>query len=42
LAAQLPRATLHVFDACGHAPQLSRTAECAALLRSLADDRADG
>lgn len=42
LAAQLPRATLHTFDACGHAPQLSRTAECAALLRNLADDRTDG
>lgn len=42
LAAQLPRATLHVFDACGHAPQLSRTADCAELLRKLADPQTDG
>ncbi|WP_332675356.1 alpha/beta fold hydrolase [Aromatoleum sp.] len=36
LAAQLPDARLMRFDACGHAPFLSRPAECAELIASFA------
>jgi pimeloyl-[acyl-carrier protein] methyl ester esterase len=32
LAGQLPQGRLTVFDDCGHAPFLSRPAECAALI----------
>jgi pimeloyl-[acyl-carrier protein] methyl ester esterase len=37
LADALPDGRLSVFEDCGHAPFLSRPAECAALLRALAD-----
>lgn len=36
LAAQLPGARLERFDGCGHAPFLSRPAECAALIEGFA------
>jgi pimeloyl-[acyl-carrier protein] methyl ester esterase len=36
LAARLPDAQLTRFDACGHAPFLSRPAECAALIEGFA------
>ncbi|MDR1854101.1 MAG: alpha/beta fold hydrolase [Azoarcus sp.] len=38
LADALPRAALTVLERCGHAPLLSRTADCAAVLRTDAQD----
>lgn len=39
LARRLPRASLDVFEGCGHAPLLSRPANCAALIAEWTSER---